>query len=494
MYSPPAGDHTCNIFWNNADGPILGASLDLTERSVNPYFCDPLNQDFTIAFESPAAPSNSPCGELIGAFPPACTSEVLNPEPLIISILDLPNDHGREVRIKWHRSSYDAPGDGIDITGYGIYRYQGEFAAGSERKLVVPPGDPKRAGALDGWDFIETVPARGDSVYQYVAPTLCDSTVNDGMCWSVFFVSAMTPDPLQYYDSPPDSGYSLDNLAPAMPQGVEGQYDYAPLLLTLHWHPNTEFDLAGYRVYRGEGEDFVPSEENLIAATPDTLCAGLEYFPASPWHIKVTAVDINGNQSACAVLSPSEIPIATFVSSYQSAWMNNLVEVSWVLNEAATDLDFKVLRKASSGGYADLACVVTRSGDRYRFEDASVGSGETYSYRVFIVEDGRESLAFETTVSIPILKLDLKQNHPNPFNPATTIPFSVPGEMHVNLVIYDSQGRLVKTLVDQVMERGIHAIPWDGTDAGGNTVASGVYFYRMQAGKDVLAKKMLLLK
>jgi hypothetical protein len=68
---------------------------------------------------------------------------------------------------------------------------------------------------LDGWDYIATVPARGDAIYQYVAPTLCDSSISGGMCWSAFFVSAMTPDPLTYFDSPVDSGYSLDNLAPA---------------------------------------------------------------------------------------------------------------------------------------------------------------------------------------------------------------------------------------------------------------------------------------
>ncbi len=494
QYIGSAGAHTCNLFWANSAGSIDGDGLDPSDLQTNPVFCDPQIGDFTVAYASPAAPENNPCGLLLGAFPPACEREIMPPEPLIISILDLPNDHGREVRIKWQRSLYDAPGNGIDITGYGIYRYQGEFAAGSEQKLAPPTGRPERAGALDGWDFIETVPARGDSVYQYVAPTLCDSTVNDGMCWSVFFVSAMTPDPLVYYDSPPDSGYSLDNLAPAMPQGVAGQYDYAPLLLTLHWHPNTEFDLAGYRVYRGEGEEFVPSDENRVAATPDTLVSGLAHFPAAPWYIKVTAVDINGNESVCAVLPPSEVPIATFVSSYQSIWKNGFVEVNWVLNEASSALDVRVLRKARSGDYEDLACAVTREGDRYRFEDASVESGETYSYRIYIVRDGGESLAFETSVAVPVLKLELKQNHPNPFNPATAIPFSVPEQMHVAVAIYDSQGKLVKTILDEVVDRGVHSVPWDGTDAGGNTVASGVYYYRMRAGKEVQARKMLMLK
>jgi len=142
-------------------------------------------------------------------------------EPAILSITDVGNDQGRQARLIWERCSYDGPGDGIDIVGYGIYRRQDLYlvnaVANDQRLPEVTTG--KRSPQIDGWDYVGTVPARGDTVYQYVAPTLCDSTISQGMCWSVFLVSATTTDPLVYYDSKPDSGYSLDNLAPSVPAG-----------------------------------------------------------------------------------------------------------------------------------------------------------------------------------------------------------------------------------------------------------------------------------
>ncbi|MEA2062789.1 MAG: FlgD immunoglobulin-like domain containing protein, partial [Gemmatimonadota bacterium] len=91
----------------------------------------------------------------------------------------------------------------------------------------------------------------------------------------------------------------------------------------------------------------------------------------------------------------------------------------------------------------------------------------------------------------------LEQNSPNPFNPSTTIGFSVPASHEiqtVRLFVYDIRGRLVRTLVDGVREPGCYTAYWDGTDAAHRQVASGVYFYRIQAGRFTQTRKMVLLK
>jgi flagellar hook assembly protein FlgD len=98
-----------------------------------------------------------------------------------------------------------------------------------------------------------------------------------------------------------------------------------------------------------------------------------------------------------------------------------------------------------------------------------------------------------TSVSVPPLFV-LEQNHPNPFNPSTTIRFRVGGDGAVVLAIYDVTGRHVQTLVSQWLSAGQHTKTWDGRDADGRDVSSGVYFYRLQAGKDVLTKKMTLVR
>ena len=88
----------------------------------------------------------------------------------------------------------------------------------------------------------------------------------------------------------------------------------------------------------------------------------------------------------------------------------------------------------------------------------------------------------------------LAQNRPNPFNPDTDIDFSAARAGRVQLTIYDVQGRRVRALVDEVMERGDHHVHWDGTDDHGHAVATGIYFCRMRAGDFRATRKMVMLK
>jgi hypothetical protein len=96
-----------------------------------------------------------------------------------------------------------------------------------------------------------------------------------------------------------------------------------------------------------------------------------------------------------------------------------------------------------------------------------------------------------TIPAIPVLSA----NYPNPFNPTTTINFSVPTESKVNITVYNVKGQKVKTLVSDKLERGSHQVLWHGKDNNDNSVASGVYFYKLNVdGKQKGIKKMLLLK
>lgn len=89
----------------------------------------------------------------------------------------------------------------------------------------------------------------------------------------------------------------------------------------------------------------------------------------------------------------------------------------------------------------------------------------------------------------------LHNNYPNPFNPETTISFSIPEDSKVNLSIYNIKGQKVKTLINAELEKGLHDVIWNSKDNSGKTVASGVYFYKFDVnGKTKNLKKMLLLK
>ncbi|HUU27214.1 MAG TPA: DUF1573 domain-containing protein, partial [archaeon] len=90
----------------------------------------------------------------------------------------------------------------------------------------------------------------------------------------------------------------------------------------------------------------------------------------------------------------------------------------------------------------------------------------------------------------------LSQNTPNPFNPSTTINYSVPegASVIVILKVYDIRGRLIRTLADGSREPGTHTAFWDGTDESGQQASSGIYIYRLRAGDFVQTRKMVLLK
>ena len=112
----------------------------------------------------------------------------------------------------------------------------------------------------------------------------------------------------------------------------------------------------------------------------------------------------------------------------------------------------------------------------------------TYVYEVFSTGIAGVS-ASEKPVS-----LSLKQNYPNPFNPSTAIEYSLSAGTHVSIGIYDMKGALVRTLVNADKGAGTYTEMWDGRNAQGNILPSGVYFYQMQGASNLQTKKMILLR
>ncbi len=88
----------------------------------------------------------------------------------------------------------------------------------------------------------------------------------------------------------------------------------------------------------------------------------------------------------------------------------------------------------------------------------------------------------------------LEQNYPNPFNSSTAIGFSLAEDVVLDLGIYDVTGRRIRTLLVGWRSAGVHSVVWDGRDAVGKRVASGVYLYRLLAGDETEARRLLLLK
>jgi hypothetical protein len=156
------------------------------------------------------------------------------------------------------------------------------------------------------------------------------------------------------------------------------------------------------------------------------------------------------------------------------------------------------------------------------FNDNDITPGSDYHYCVVAYDDGSQNwaqpgVALESTrwwtwtgysavaVTAPNTVIGtgvdahasafaLNQNTPNPFNPTTSIQFSVPTAGNARLVVYNAAGQVVRTLVDGVVEAGSHEISWDGTDNFGRSVASGVYMYRLTSGDRQTVRRMTLVR
>jgi hypothetical protein len=97
-------------------------------------------------------------------------------------------------------------------------------------------------------------------------------------------------------------------------------------------------------------------------------------------------------------------------------------------------------------------------------------------------------------ITAPVLVTALKGNYPNPFNPTTTIRYSTKEAGPVALEIYNVKGQLVKKLVNEDKAPGEHTVIWNGTDLNNRPVSTGVYFYKMHAGKYSSTRKMIMMK
>ena len=203
----------------------------------------------------------------------------------ITSITDVGNDQGRNVRIRWRRAWHDDASTDTSVTSYSILRRvdQNLLAACSEESALLsgvgyPPGE---------WEFVKSVPAWGEDTYTTVCETLCDSTAGGGICWSVFFIRAETDVPSVFFDGAPDSGYSVDNLAPSPPPNLI-MASYAELA----WEEVPDGDLDYYSVYGSD--NMVPGgDETLLGYT-----AGLHMDVSGDIYAyyHVTGTDFSGNE------------------------------------------------------------------------------------------------------------------------------------------------------------------------------------------------------
>jgi hypothetical protein len=243
------------------------------------------------------------------------------PAPHIAGVRDIPADEGGYVNLSWDASRLD-PWPLMLISNYTVWRaispaaaaLQADAGAGiylSAAEIDTESETPsilmQQYGAENYyWYLIGEVDPYHLPSYSMPTETMFDSTATSAE-YHYFQVIAHTDDPAVFWISEPDSGYSVDNLAPCPPVALMAEQSFTPEGLLLTWDPGTEPDLYGYRIYRGESEGFPPGEGNLISAVTDTTTFDGDWTWETTYWYKVSAVDIHGNESEFTLLSPEQI-------------------------------------------------------------------------------------------------------------------------------------------------------------------------------------------
>ncbi len=189
-----------------------------------------------------------------------------------------------------------------------------------------------------------------------------------------------------------------------------------------------------------------------------------------------------------------ESPVPVLFTNFTATPRGSAVEVAWDVWSDDPLGDFTLYRRDETA--TQTRVVATGSAlAAHSHVDAAVEAGKTYHYELVIhTADGSVFRSPEVTVTVAALAGGLEQNQPNPFNPTTAITYTLAERAVTAISVYNAAGERVVRLDEGEHAAGTHRVEWDGRDAAGRAVASGVYVYRVEGVSGVGARKMVLLK
>jgi len=202
-----------------------------------------------------------------------------------------------------------------------------------------------------------------------------------------------------------------------------------------------------------------------------------------------------------------DVPVAAELASFAGqVLVDRDVLLQWAVPSQSNNLGWEIFRSVDEIMYELVSPLIPGEGTTdemrtYQYVDANPPVVEAVYYYLRQIDlDGTASRSnvlevLLTPVQMVPITNALSQNFPNPFNPETTISFDLATQSQVTLTIYDLAGQEVRRLVQgQTMTAGTYRQAWDGRDATGARVATGVYFYELRAGEFTSQKKMTLVQ
>jgi len=314
-------------------------------------------------------------------------------------------------------------------------------------------------------------------------------SVNNGVNWSISlpstvdYIEVAAKDNYAYagsffdggrYSSAYGSGWSVCNGFPSGASIFEiGPVGDGMVLAGTDLSPNWIYISNDYGTY------FTPYSEGLFEN------ASVEAFAFNETFM-FAGTDYNGVWRRYFPGVPVELV------SFSAESNSNIVTLSWTTSTETNNSGFEIQRKSIDWeriGFIEGSGTTTEE-NSYSFADENLSSG-IYQYRLKQIDyDG--SFEFSDIVEVEIIspiEFSLKQNYPNPFNPTTTIQYSIPESGNVKLIVYNSLGEQVATIVNDFKESGNHQVEFDAT-----RLSSGIYYYSLQINSFVETKKMVIMK
>jgi parallel beta-helix repeat protein len=302
---------------------------------------------------------------------------------VITNIVDVPDDQGGWVYVNFSRSGFDTDGlNGGSSVEDSVEMYTVEINDGS------------------GWITSNSTVAYGADSYSVLAHTTIDSSATSTGILNFRVIAGMIEG---NFESNIMNGYSVDNLAPAVPTGLLAAIT-TENAVRLDWDASGDKDFQYFKVFRSTDAGFDPSGTEPFAETVENNLTDEQTEAGITYYYKISAVDFHGNES------------------------DHSTEVTATIT------------------------------------------------------------AVDESSCIP-MEFALKANYPNPFNPTTQINYDLPQNEHITITVFNAQGKVINILVDGYQAAGSYSVNFNG-----NGLASGLYFYTMEAGTFCKTMKMVLIR
>lgn len=218
------------------------------------------------------------------------------------------------------------------------------------------------------------------------------------------------------------------------------------------------------------------------------------------WPSGVNTVNPSGAAANPLKITLTDAPLPVELTSFTASVVNGTVVLNWKTVTELNNSHFEIEKRDEFNGFQTIGMVkgngTTSMPVSYSFTDNNIIKGN-FEYRLKQVNfDGTFSYSGVVSVNSDLSEMSyaLHQNYPNPFNPSTSIRYELQASGYVTLKIYNIHGEEVRTLVNGMQDAGSKIASWDGKDNSGISVASDVYFYRLESGNFTQTMKMMLLK